>query len=901
MSVSRCRSSFRRPVLPLATLLLLVLPVAAPTLAGQGVPSPREVIGFEPGEDYLLADVDQLYAYYEALAEASDRVELRTIGETTRGEPMLLLFISSEENLERLDRWRTISERLARARGLTDAEARELAREGKAVVWIDSGLHSTERAHSQHAPHLAHRMATDESEESRRIREEVILLLMPLMNPDGHRIVTDWYREQRGTPFETTRPPEIYSEYTGHDNNRDWFMLLQDESRNVARILYEEWYPQIVFNQHQTGPFPARITIPPFAEPVNPHIPPGVVRGVNLIGSHMADRFEAEGKPGVISHIQYDMWWNGGMRTAPYFHNQLGILAEVQHSSPTPRYVDPDDLPEAIVSRARVVSATEPSIFYPNPWPGGWLRIGESVQYHLTASLATLDLASLRSEEFLYNFYRMGRKQVEAGEEGGPFAYVIPPEQRDPYEAVEMLNVLRRGGVEVHEATSSFRAGGRTFPAGSHIVYAGQAFRAHVMDLMEPQVYPQRALYPGGPPEPPYDIAGWTLPIQMGVETTRVDAPFEASTREVAERVAYRGGRVGGSGSSVYLLSPRSNAAAIAANRLLAAGDQVARTGEAFRAGGAAFDGGTFVVEGGGGTSGRVEALARELGVEFVGVDGDLDVERYALRVPRIGLYRSWVSNIPEGWLRWILDTYEFPVENLRDGDLREERLSEFDLVIVPSQSPDAIFGGHERGTMPDEYVGGMGTEGVLALHRYVRNGGTLLALDGAVDVIVEHFGLPVRRVLDGVSREKFYIPGSLLRVRPVPGHPLTFGMPEDGVGTFVTRRGSRSHAFGVVSPARSEEASAPPPPVEPVVHWGEDELLLSGWALGEERHLAGRPAALRVREGAGHVILLGFRAGFRGQPRSSFKLIFNSIYAGTADGLLGEAVSGVTEAGARH
>jgi len=511
----------RNPFLTLGLGLALLVSAAAPAglgsvlgqapLAAQEIPAPAEVFGFEPGADYHLADYGQLTEFYHRLAQASDRVVLEEIGTTTRGRPMHLLLVSSPGNLERLDHWKEISRRLALARALDPEEAEALAREGKAVVWIDSGLHSTEVAHSQHAPVLAHHLATDDSEETRRILDEVVLLLMPVMNPDGHEIVVDWYRRNLGTPFETTGPPEVYHEYVGHDNNRDWFMITQQETRHVSRVIYEEWYPQIVFNHHQTGPFPARITLPPFAEPVNPHILPQVVRGVNLVGSYMSDRLDAEGMPGALSYTQYDMWWNGGMRLAPFFHNMLGILVEVQHASATPRYVDPDDLPAEFGTRGRVIPATEPSIFYPNPWPGGELTLRESVEYHLTTSLAVLDIASLRPQRFLSGIYDMGRQQIEAGRAGGPFAYVVPPEQWDRFETVEMLNVFRRGGVEVHEATEAFQAGGRSFPRGTHILYAGQAFRAHLMDLMEPQVYPERRLYPGGPPEPPYDLAGWTL------------------------------------------------------------------------------------------------------------------------------------------------------------------------------------------------------------------------------------------------------------------------------------------------------------------------------------------------------------------------------------------------------
>lgn len=854
--------------------------VAATADIDADVPAPEEVIGFEPGEAHRMADNEQLLAYYEAIAEASDRVELREIGETTRGRPMHLMFISSSGNLEELDRWREISTTLGTARGVSEEEARELSEEGKAVVWIDAGLHSTERATTQHVPHLAHHLITDDSRETRRIRENVVLLLMPVMNPDGHEVVVDWFREQQGTLFERTSPPELYSEYTGHDNNRDWFMLTQRESQVVARVLYEEWMPQIIFNHHQTGPFPARITIPPFAEPVNPNIHPLVVRGANLIGSHMGDRFDALDMPGVLSHTNYDMWWNGGMRLAPYFHNQLGILAEVQHNHPGPRTVEPEEMPDEIVSRGRVVSTREPSIFYPNPWPGGTMTYRESVDYHFEASMATLDIASLRPEAYLYNFYKMGRDHIESGQEGDPFAYVVPPDQWDAYEAVEMLNVLRRGGVEVHEATADFEAGGETYPAGSRIVFAGQAFQAHVRDLMEPQEYPERRLYPDGPPEPPYDLAGWTLPIQMGVDVARIDEPFEAEVREVEDRVAVWEGRVDGGVRAEfgYALEPRSNAAAIAVNRLLAAGEAVSRSGA-----GSGLEPGSFLVaRDGADTDRRVEELAAELGVVFRALDGEPDGELHALRQPRVGVYRSWVANIPEGWIRWILDTYEFPMENVWDEDLREGDLSHYDILVLPAQDPGNLLDGHEPGSMPERYVGGMGAEGAAALQEFARGGGTVLALDGAVDVVVEQFGLPVESAVEGVPEEDFFIPGSLLRIRAEPAHPLAFGMQEEAVGTFVTRRGSQSRAFRVL-PGEGEEA------VEPFVEWGPegDELLLSGWALGEGEYLAGEPSALHVREGDGHVVLLGFRAGFRGQPRNSFKVLFNAFYAAAAEGLL--------------
>jgi hypothetical protein len=363
--------------MPARPLLFLLLAATALPLRGQELPHPRDVFGFEPGDDYEIADYGQMREYYERLDAASERVKLVEIGRSASGRPLLLLFISSEQNMARLEEWRGISETLARAR-VEPEQARALADRGRAVVWIDGGMHATERAHAQMTPLLAHRVASEESEEMRRIRERVVLLLMPVMNPDGLEIVSSWYRRNLGTPFENTSPPELYHPYVGHDNNRDWYMILQPESQAVSRVLYEEWYPQIVYNHHQTGPRWTRIFIPPFADPVNPRIPAGVITGVNLVGQAMHHRFALEGKDGVISRVVFSMWWNGGGRTAPYFHNMIGILSETSHASPTPEFYDPETRPETISlyggRRSGAVSARQPSIYYPKPWPGGWLH-----------------------------------------------------------------------------------------------------------------------------------------------------------------------------------------------------------------------------------------------------------------------------------------------------------------------------------------------------------------------------------------------------------------------------------------------------------------------------------------------------------------------------------------------
>jgi len=848
------------------------------------VPAPESVFGFEPGADYKMADYDQVMTYYRRLSESSDRVVLRDIGTSVLGRTMPLLILSSSENLDNLDRWREISSTLARAR-VGEEQARQLADEGRAVVWIDAGLHATERVHAQMAPELAHRVATEESAEMQKIRDNVVFLLMPLMNPDGLDIVENWYDRVLDTPYETSSPPWLYHHYVGHDNNRDWFMNNMPETRAVTDVLYNEWYPQIVLNHHQTGPEWSRIFVPPFSGPVNPDIHPGVVTGVNQVGAAMTQRFAMKQMPGVVAHNTYTMFWNGGMRTAPYFHNQIGLLTEVSHATPTPRYYEPDSLPD-YVGNQKATDGT--ALFYPDPWEGGESRFRDALEYAITASMGVLDVAADRPDQFLLNMYQMGRDEIEDGESGDPYAFVIPPEQWHPGEAHNLVNILRQGGVEVDRATEAFEAGGETYPAGAFVVETAQAFRPYVMDLLEPQEYPTRYQYPGGPPDPPYDLAGWTLPMQMGVTVDRIDEAFSAPTTAVTDSVAPAPGGVAGSADYGYALSHRPNTAIKAANRLLAAGETVYWAEEGLPSDRDDMGPGAIVVERTGDTADRVEAVAEEYGLDVAGLADAPAGPLHELEAPRVGLYKSWVASMDEGWTRWLMKEYNVPVDTLHDSDVRTGDLSQYSTIILPHHySADILLNGHEDGTMPEEYVGGLGLEGSRALEEYVESGGSLVALDGATAFAIDQFGLPVENVTDGLSDTEFFIPGSLIRATVNTEHPLGYGMQDTVAVSF-----QRSRAFDPVRPdytgegGREDIARADAPPVEVVARYAEDDLLMSGWALGEKEHLGGEAALMRVRHGEGAVVLFGFRPQFRGQPRGTYKLLFNAIHGATTDGL---------------
>lgn len=860
------------------TLLVAALPVAAQ------VPSPRDVFGFEVGEDRKPADYDQMMEYFRRLDAASARVQMREIGRSARGRPLLLLFISSEQNLSGLDGWRVSSERLSRAR-IEEAEARRLARAGRAIVWVDGGMDDQEFATAQMTPELAYRLATDESDEMRKIRENVIVLLNPVLNPDGVDNDVSWYRENVGSPFETTRPPRLGQPWVGTDNNRDWYMANQPETRAISRVLYREWYPQIVYNHHQTSPAWARIAIPPYSDPVNPDIHPGVTTGVNMVGTAMANRFAMKRMPGAVARVIYDMWWNGGMRLTPYYHNQIGILTETAHRTPTPRTYDPAEFPETLnVRKGEIPRTDSTSIFYPYPWSGTESRLRDAVDYMLEATWATLNLAANYREELLFNIWRMGRDAVEKGQTEAPFAYVIPANQWDGSEARNLVNTLRFSGVEVHRARAPFRANGVQYSAGDFVLYAAQAFRPHLKNLMEPQRYPNRTRYPGGPPEPPYDLSGWTLPMQMGVRVDRIETRFEAAVEEVEDLAPVVAGRVTGDARWGYALSPRQNAAVIAVNRLLAQGEIVERATQTAHSGTIAVPAGAFVIRRGTETAARVAALAGELGLDFQAIGEAPDAAALEpISLPRVGLYKPWHSRMDDqGWSLWVLEQQGFPVDTLHDADIRAGDLSRYDAIVFADIDADFILRGNAPGTMPNAYVGGLGSAGSAALHSFVEGGGTVLGFDKSTAFLIDQLGIPVRNIVEGLSDSDFFIPGSVLRMDVDTVNELAHGMPAQTAAFF-----SRSRAFETIRLARGDEggrenlARAPDPAVEVVTRYATEDILMSGWALGEQR-LAGRPAMVRARVGEGDVVLFGFRPQHRGQSRGTYKLIFNALYDST-------------------
>ncbi len=846
-------------------LAVLLLPLCA---ALAQVPTPESVLGHKPGDDFFLASYDESLAYFRKLAQATDKLKLVRVGKTTRGLDWYIALISSPRNLADLDHYKDVARRLALVKGLSDAEARELGHSGKVIVHIDGGLHATEVACAQHTIQLAYNLVSGTDTETAFILDNAILELWFSINPDGQNQVAGWYRSNLGSPYEVSNLPGLYQEYIGHDNNRDGYMNNMIESQVITKADLE-YYPQVFYNHHQTAPFPARIWIPPFGDPVSLSPHPLMYRWVNVFGTAMAAWLEEHGMPGAMHRGVFDDWYPGFVDHVNNFRNTVSFLTETAlYRYATPHFYTVDEFP-------RDKRDLRTGVYYASPWRGGWWRLGDAVRYMLGASMSVLDTASRNREQLLYDRYRAGRGVIARFTKDPPYAYVIPREQRDRGSAATLVEKLMTDGIEVHQATSAFRANGETYQAGDWVILMDQPFAALVKELFDVQKYPEPprppsiGAAPGGggrgaaggaaaappaetvPAQMPYDVTGWTLPLQMGVEVVAVAEPVAETSRSALrklDRMEPITGTVEG-GGPVLSFSHNSNASVRAVNQILAAGGRVSFSKTQ----------GTIYA------SGDVSAILRDNGIDSVSAK-ETPADSAPVKKPRVALYESWIGNIDEGWTRWLLEQYQFAFTRVHNADIQAGHLREqYDAIVFAEAGERQIMEGMAPGTVPGQYAGGIDEAGAQALRDFVNDGGTLVALGNATLFAIEQFDLPVTNVVAGLKPEQFFCSGALLRAEiKEPNHPVVAGLPASPALMF-----ERNPVFDTKPAFKGKVLAA----------YGKDRSpLLSGFLLGAER-IEGKAAAIDANYGRGHVILLGFRPQWRGQSYGTYKFLFNALY----------------------
>ena len=678
------------------------------------IPSPENYFGQRMGADHLVLDWSRVVSYFQTLEASSDRIRVKELGKSTEGRPFLAAAIASPDTLQHLDRYREIQRRLADP-GLTSPnEAEGLIAEGRSVVLITCSIHSTELASTQTAVEFAYRLLTEDKPRFRAILANTIFLLVPSLNPDGLDLVTAWYRRTLGTPFEGTSPPQLYQKYTGHDNNRDWYMFTQRETQLTISKLHNLWHPEIVYDVHQMAPNGARIFVPPWLDPSEPNIDAILMQETNMIGTAMAADLTAAGQPGVAIHAVYDFW--SPSRAYQAFHGGMRILTE----SASAKLASPITMPfEALATNGLGYHARVRSWNFLEPWPGGVWHLRDIVDDQLIAMESCLYQAAIHREDLLRNFYRIGQRQTARK---SPWGFLIPANQRDPGATRKLLDTLAFGQVEIEHND-----------AGEHVIRMAQPYSGWAKALLERQHYPDLRLYPGGPPQRPYDVTAHTLPLLMGVQVNATDTPVESLYPGIA--------------------------AWPSADLLAADSDSWKAINEIWRSGGKVWRN---------------------------SVTGDFSTARQGatwkqIQEPRIGIYRSFIPNADEGWTRWVLEQFGFAYTSIANREIQAGGLRrQFDVIVFPDSRADALETGYRQAEMPPEYTGGIGPTGDDALRQFASAGGTLIFLNRASAYAIRHLGVAARDVVAGLSNTEFYSPGSLLNARLDPHHPLTAGLPED-------------------------------------------------------------------------------------------------------------------------
>ena len=858
-----------------ATAVVALLLTLVATAAGP-LQTPEQFLGFKVGADNTLIRWDKIVGYMKLAAANSDRVRFRELGRTSDDNPFIALEISSPDTLKSLDRYKQMERTLYFQGGApSDTERDEIFRQGKLVLLITCSIHATEIGASQMSVELVHRLATSDAPDVKKILDNVIVVLVPSLNPDGQIMVTDWFNKNVGTEYANSPIPYLYHPYVGHDNNRDMYMFTQKESRHTAKLLWHDWFPSVWLDEHQMGSNAARIFVMPATDPINANVHPLIYRWNGILGQSQAAALEAAGKEGIIYNSTYTNFWEGAMAWSGWWHNQIGLLTEVASA----RVAAPIDQVRAVPGRPAppaagggrgemrfdsgpipaptdINSRTE----YPRPWMGGHWTLRDIVDYELIATMGLLETAADRRETIVRQIYEVNRQTIEDGKKSNPSAILVPVEnQHDVREAAHLVDTLNMGGVEIYRADAAFEADGKTYGPGTFVIPMTQVFARYAKDMLEKQTYPEVRRSPTSAPEPPYDVTAWSLGMLLGVDTVFVKNALPAVKMTKADGLPAIAGDVTGTGTR-FTFDYKGPDSAIAINRLLKDGARVA------------FDGPSHVAVTGVARA-KMEQIAKDSGLTVSASDQARTRDQgrtkdQTFHAPRVAMYQPWTGgNMDEGWTRWVLEQYEFNLTSIHNADIRAGKLRQkFDAIIIADQNPRDIIDGFDASQIRPEYQGGIGEAGLDRLKQFVAEGGTLVTMGNACDLAIDKLPIPVRNLKKGLTRDQHFAPGAILKLEVDTQHPLGYGVAADTYGFYIN-----SPFFSIVEGFASQKTSV-------VARYPNTNVVASGWLKGEEL-MAGRAAVVSIDMNPGKVVLFGLRPQHRAQTHATFPLLFNALY----------------------
>ncbi len=843
------------------------------------IETPESYFGFKPGADRMLFTYEDLISYLQQVDEKSPRLKIINIGQSPQGRPMYIAFLSSAENILNLDKLRDINRKLALDPTLSEEDREQLVREGRVFLLGTLSMHSGEVGPSQAAPLIAYDLVTTEDPEKLGWLDDVVYMMVPCHNPDGMNLVVNHYKKYKGTKYEGSSLPGVYHQYVGHDNNRDFVILSQKDTKAIAAIYNKTWFPQVMVEKHQMGSTGPRYFVPPMHDPIAENIDAEVWTWTTLFGSNLIKYMTNQGLTGVSQHYLFDDYWPGSTETC-LWKNVIGMLTECASAHyAKPIYIEPNEL--RVYGKG--LSEYKKSINMPVPWPGGWWRLSDIIEYEITSTNSLIQTSSLYREQILNFRNDICKKEVQKGQTEAPYYYIFPADQHDKSELVNLVNLLDEHGVEVYRLTKSTMIDGREFKKNDIIVPLSQPFRPFIKEVLETQEFPVRRYTPDGKIIKPYDITSWSLPLHRGmtcIELNQHIENLESGIQKLNMPFKLIGNTPKNYWAAVFTVNQNESFKAVfwAQEK----GLEIQRTMESQTVGQQTIPAGSFLVKN---SSEALNALVQELSVSPIYLNEKTDIKMKKISFPKIGLVETFFHDMDAGWTRFVFDQYHIPYQVIRPGDFKNLNLSKkYDLIIFPDSPKSILMEGkwksendYSISSYPPEFTKGIGKEGMKKLMMFLEQGGLIIAwgrstrlFNGMLEIPDgndqgEQFQLPVDDISNKLEKEGLYFPGALVKIDLVPDLPLTFGLQSE-IGVFYRGR----PVFTTSIPRFDMDRRV-------IARFPEKNILLSGYAENEEK-VANKTASVWLRKGKGQLVFFAFGPQFRASTQASYKLLFNAL-----------------------